>query len=108
MRRSILLLFSFGVIVAGASAGDLHTDIFGNVCDGDWSIPVGQVEPGSEGRLRVDVFGNIYVEDRPFPVGHTDHSTGEGWLQMDSFGGVRAGDSLFEIEDADQALKLRK
>lgn len=64
MRRSILLLFSFGVIVAGASAGDLHTDIFGNVCDGDWSIPVGQVEPGSEGRLRVDVFGNIYVEDR--------------------------------------------
>lgn len=52
MRRSILLLFSFGVIVAGASAGDLHTDIFGNVCDGDWSIPVGQVEPGSEGRLR--------------------------------------------------------
>ena len=83
-------------------------DIFGNVCDGDWSIPVGQVEPGSEGRLRVDVFGNIYVEDRPFPVGHTDHSTGEGWLHMDSFGGVRAGDSLFEIEDADQALKLRK
>ena len=62
MRRSILLLFSFGVIVAGASAGDLHTDIFGNVCDGDCSIPVGQVEPGS----------------------------------------------LFEIEDADQALKLRK
>ena len=44
MRRSILLLFSFGVIVAGASAGDLHTDIFGNVYDGDWSIPVGQVE----------------------------------------------------------------
>ena len=88
MRRSILLLFSFGVIVAGASAGDLHTDIFGNVCDGDWSIPVGQVEPGSEGRLRVDVFGNIYVEDRPFPVGHTDHSTGKAgstWIRSAEF-----------------------
>lgn len=52
------------------------------------------------------MFGDIYVEDRPFPVGHTDHSTGEGWLHMDSFGGVRAGDSLFEIEDADRALNL--
>jgi|GEM_PF-1079202 len=108
MRRSILLLFSLGVIAAGASAGELRTDIFGNVYDGDWSIPVGQVEPGGEGRLRVDVFGDIYVEDRPFPVGHTDHSTGEGWLHMDSFGGVRAGDSLFEIEDADKALKLKR
>lgn len=108
MRRSILLLFSLGVIAAGATAGELRTDIFGNVYDGDWSIPVGQVEPGGEGRLRVDVFGDIYVEDRPFPVGHTDHPTGEGWLHMDSFGGVRAGDSLFEIEDADKVLKLKR
>lgn len=48
MRRSILLLFSFGVIVAGASAGDLHTDIFGNVCDGDWSIPSGRSSPAAK------------------------------------------------------------
>ena len=108
MRRSILLLFSLGVIAAGASAGELRTDIFGNVYDGDWSIPVGQVEPGGEGRLRVDVFGDIYVEDRPFPVGHTDHPTGEGWLHMDSFGGGRAGGSLFEIEDADKALNIHR
>lgn len=108
MRRSILLLFNLGVIAAGATAGELRTDIFGNVYDGDWSIPVGQVEPGGDGRLRVDVFVDIYVADCPFPVGHADHSTGEGWLHMDSFGGVRAGDSLFEIEDADKALKLKR
>lgn len=82
MRRSILLLFSFGVIVAGASAGDLHTDIFGNVCDGDWSIPVGQVEPGSEGRL-VDVFGNIYVEDRPLTIRRG--KAGSTWIRSAEF-----------------------
>ena len=35
MRRSILLLFSLGVIAAGASAGELRTGIFGKVYDGD-------------------------------------------------------------------------
>lgn len=35
MRRSILLLFSLGVIAAGASAGELRIDIFGKVYDGD-------------------------------------------------------------------------
>lgn len=87
MRRSILLLFSFGVIVAGASAGDLHTDIFGNVCDGDWSIPVGQVEPGSEGRLRVDVFGNTLRTDRFLSVIRTIRrgKAGSTWIRSAEF-----------------------
>ena len=86
MRRSILLLFSFGVIVAGASAWDrTPTSSPGASATVIGASPVGAGRLGSEGRLRVDVFGSINVEDRPFPVGHTDHSTGEGWLHMDLF-----------------------
>ena len=86
----------------GFAAGNLHTDIFGNVFSGRSPFSIGHLEhpPGAAGDLHTDNGGNIYSGDSAFRIGHTNETLGkEGVLHNDVFGHVYAGNDPFPVGD---------
>ncbi len=96
----ILYVIMLFLITETSVAGVLHTDVFGNIYDGDSPFQIGKVNlSGGEGRLYVDEFGYLYVEGSPFSIGKFSSVSGKGFLHADEFGRIRAGDSPFDIDE---------
>lgn len=92
-----------------AQAGTLHSDVFGNVYDGDSPFPVGKIDNhGQSGDLRTDAFGNVYVGNSAFSSGRVKTSpSAEGKLHRDTFGNVRSGSSPFDV-DTEGVIKKKR
>jgi len=102
-QHALLETSSTGALIGKAfagSAGDLHSDMFGNLYSGNSHFSVGKLEhaPAHAGAISADSLGNVFSGHSKLPVGHTDKAPSDaGVLHNDMFGHIRSGDSQFTI-----------
>lgn len=83
--RKLITALALGLIATSAMADFLRTDCFGNVYDGDFTIPIGYADTISEGRIWCDELGNLSVGRDGLRFAQIDYMGFGGYLYMDEF-----------------------